>query len=103
MFSSLSIGNTTVNDQFNSIFNQGNRTMEIRKLDPSNPEDAKLLNTLDDELYQGDDESDYDDDDGLYQGDDIEYDGDYEDDHEIEDDMDDDEHRIDYINKLNER
>ena len=77
--------------------------MEIRKLDPSNPEDAKLLNTLDDELYQGDDESDYDDDDGLYQGDDIEYDGDYEDDHEIEDDMDDDEHRIDYINKLNER
>ena len=96
MFSSLSIGNTNVNDQFNSIFGQGNHTMEIRKLDPSNPEDAKLLNTLDDELYQGDDETDFEEDDGLYHGDE-----DF--DHEIDNDMEDDEHRLDYINKLNEQ
>ena len=58
MFSSLSIGNTNLNAQFQSIFGQGECKMEIRKLDPSNPEDAKLLNTLDDELYQGEDNFD---------------------------------------------
>ena len=69
--------------------------MEIRKLDPSNPEDAKLLNTLDDELYQGEDNFDDDDDECEEFDDGIEYD--------LDDDMNDPEHRLDYINKLNEQ
>ena len=98
MFPSLSIGNTNIDAQFNSIFGQGNRKMEIRKLDPSNPEDAKRLEELnaDDGLYHGDENEDFDDDDGLYHGDD-------ELDHDIDNDMEDDEHRLDYINKLNEQ
>ena len=65
--------------------------MEIRKLDPSNPADAEILNTIDDELYQGN-EDDFEEDDGLYHADD-----------ELDHDMEDDEHRRDYINKLNEQ
>ena len=101
MFPSLSIGNTNIDAQFNSNFSQGNRKMEIRKLDPSNPADAERLAELnaDDGLYHGDDDfvgDDNDDDDGLYHGDD-------ELDHDIDNDMEDDEHRLDYINKLNEQ
>jgi guanine deaminase len=40
MFSSLSIGNTNLDRQFQSVFGQGECKMEIRKLDPNNPEDA---------------------------------------------------------------
>ena len=64
--------------------------MEIRKLDPSNPADAEILNTIDDELYQGNEDDECEEfDDG------IEYD--------LDDDMNDPEHRLDYINKLNEQ
>ena len=96
MFPSLSIGNTNIDAQFNSIFNQGNHKMEIRKLDPNNPEDAARLKELeaDDGLYHGD-EFDHDNDEGEEFDDGIEYD--------VDDDMNDPEHRLDYINKLNEQ
>ena len=82
MFSSMLFGNTSLDAQFNSIFGQGNKKMEIRKLDPSNPEDAARLEQLaaDDGLYYGEDEFEHDDDDGLYHGDD-------EFDHEIDNDI----------------
>ena len=97
MFSSLSIGNTSLDAQFNSIFGQGECKMEIRKLDPSNPEDAARLEELaaDDGLYHGEDNFDDDDDEYEEFDDGIEYD--------LDDDMNDPEHRLDYINKLNEQ
>ena len=70
--------------------------MEIRKLDPSNPADAELINNMGDGLYHGEDDTDFDDDDECEEFDDgIEYD--------LDDDMNDPEHRLDYINKLNEQ
>jgi hypothetical protein len=103
MFSSLSIGNTSLDRQFQSVFGQGECKMEIRKLDPSNPEDAARLKELeaDDGLYHGD-EFDHDNDEFDHDNDEGE-EFDYEIEYDVDDDMNDPEHRLDYINKLNEQ
>ena len=85
--------------------------MEIRKLDPSNPADAARLEELaaDNGLYHGDENGeDFDDDDGSEIEDDYPYVDDdgypyVDDDYDSDDDMDDPEHRLDYILKINEQ